>query len=209
VNRLFPFLMVVFTALTGCSGISQQAQQKSAALADVRAKLSFGSCNIAVAEQVMSLKEPALEQETAYLCLQQGELEAAEKLLAGYSERHVDPPFPDYAAYLLALTDFVRFESSIGDDEERLARGRIAHDNLVRFVRLYPNSAYRSEVAPRLAELQEGMARAEYQLAHIAIESGAGESGAARLKYVVRQYPRSAAAKDAGRWLENHSGSEN
>jgi hypothetical protein len=46
------------------------------------------------------------------------------------------------------------------------------------------------------------MARAEYRLAMTDIEKGRREMGASRLRYVVREYPRSAAAVDARRWLE-------
>jgi TolA-binding protein len=46
------------------------------------------------------------------------------------------------------------------------------------------------------------MARAEYRLALGDIEKGRRETGAARLRYIAREYPRSAAATDAKRWLE-------
>lgn len=199
-------LVLILSALAGCAGVPQQDSQRTASIADARAKISMGRCDMALARQVITLKEPALEQETAFLCLQQGELAAVELLLNDYGKRHVEPPYPDYSAYLLALTDFVRFESAIGDDEQRLTAGRAAHDQLVRFVRLYPNSAYREEVAPRLEQLHEGMARAEYQLAQMAIEAQAMEEGTARLRYIARQYPRSSAARDANRWLEHNRG---
>lgn len=201
-SRKFMVLFMLAT-LVGCSSMSHNDRQRSEAIADARAKLSMGRCSMALARQVVDVKEPALEQETAYLCLQQGDLEAVKVLLSDYDSRHVDPPFPDYSAYLLALTDFVRFESSAGDAQQRLALGRQAHNHMARFVRAYPESSYRHEIAPRLEQLHEGMARAEYQLAQSAIEANDIESGKSRLNYVVKTYPRSAAAKDAARWLEH------
>jgi len=192
-------------ALSGCAGMGQSEQQRVAQAADVRARLGLAGCDIGMVDQILPLRNPALEQEAAFACLQQGELNAVERLLSTYNERHVDPPHPDYSAYLLALTDLVRFEAAVGDDRERLAAGRRAHERLAQFVRAYPNSSYRPEVAPRLEQLHEGMARAEYQLAQLALETQAREEGVARLRYVVEQYPRSAAARDAARWLEHNN----
>jgi outer membrane protein assembly factor BamD (BamD/ComL family) len=195
---------ILLAGVTGCAGMAQTDQQRHAQTADVRAKLSLGGCDTALAEQILPLRNPALEQEAAFACLQQGELRAVERLLGDYQTRHVDPPFPDYSAYLLALTDLVRFEAALGDDRERLAIGRNAHQALVQFVRAYPDSSYRSEVAPRLEQLLEGMARAEYQLAQLALETQARDQGIARMRYIVEQYPRSSAARDANRWLDHN-----
>lgn len=201
--RLLTIALIV-AGVGGCAGMGVSEQQRGAQAADVRARLGLAGCDAGLVDQILPLRNPALEQETAFACLQQGELRAVERLLSGYNERHVDPPFPDYSDYLLALSDLVRFEAAVGDDRERLVLGRRAHERLAQFVRAYPNSAYRSEVAPRLEQLHEGMARAEYQLAQLALETQAREEGIARLRYVVEQYPRSAAARDAARWLEHN-----
>ncbi len=198
------FLAAALIGLAGCAGMAQNEQQRGALVADVRAKLGLGGCDIALAEQILPLRDPALEQEAAFTCLQQGELEAVERLLVNYTDRHAQPPYPDYSAYLLALTDLVRFQSAIGDDSQRLAIGRRAHENLVRFVRAYPNSSYRADAAPHLEQLHEGMARAEYHLAQLSLETQAREEGVQRLRYIVEQYPRSSAARDASRWLDHN-----
>lgn len=197
-----PLLVLTIAALVGCAAGGGQSPASSAQAVDVRAKLSLNGCDPQTATQVLTLDNPSLEQETAFQCLKDGQLEAVERLLVGYQERHDSPPNPDYSDYLLALTDFVRFELAEGDAIAQLAAGRRAHDQLVAFVRAYPDSAYRNEVAPRLETLHEGMARAEYRLAMTDIEKGRHEVGASRLRYVVREYSRSAAAVDAQRWLE-------
>lgn len=194
--------LVLLAALTGCATNQAQTNSADPRAVDVRAKLTLSGCEPDLAEQVLPLDDPELEQEAAFRCLQDGQLLTVERLLEGYKKRHANPPSPDYSDYLLALTDFVRFELAEGDPGEQLLAGRRSHDQLVAFVREYPESTYRTEVAPRLEALHEGMARAEYRLAMGDIEKGRREMGASRLRYVVREYPRSVAATDAKRWLE-------
>lgn len=199
-RMMLPLLFVV--ALGGCATGAKQNLATDARAVDIKAKLSLSGCAPDMADQVLDLRNPALEQEAAFRCLQDGQLTTVERLLTGYRDRHDNPPNPDYSEYLLALTDFVRFELAEGDAASQLKAGRKSHDQLVAFVRNYPESAYRNEVAPRLETLHEGMARAEYRLAMTDIEKGRREMGASRLRYVAREYPRSAAAVDARRWLE-------
>lgn len=196
-------VMILLMSLVGCASTATRVQPvDNAALTDIRAKLGLGRCDMDLARDILAQRNPGLDQEAAYTCLQQGQIEVVERLLGDFDTRHVEPPNADYSAYLLALAEFIRFELAAGDDRERLAIGRRAHDGLVAFVRRYPDSAYRQEVAPRLEALHEGMARAEYQLALGDIESGRGELGISRLRYLVENYPRSDAALEASRWLE-------
>ena len=195
-------LLILFAGLVGCAGTSTRSPGEDPETVEVRARLSLSGCEPQLAEQILRLDDPGLEQEAAFQCLQQGQLATVERLLSGYQERHDAAPNTDYSVYLLALTDFARFELAEGDAAEQLRAGRRAHDGLVVFVRSYPESVYRAEVAPRLKTLHEGMARAEYRLALGDIEKGRRETGASRLRYVAREYPRSAAATDARRWLE-------
>ncbi|MFO7704853.1 MAG: outer membrane protein assembly factor BamD [Halopseudomonas sp.] len=198
-------LMMLAMGLAGCATTATQSRLETvdnAALLDARAKLGLGRCSLELANEIVALRNPGLEQEAAYTCLQQGQIPAVERLLADFQARHPNAANQDYSAYLRALAEFVRFELAEGDDQDRLAVGRRAHDGLVAFVRQYPDSAYRQEVAPRLEALHEGMAGAEYGLAMADIESGRGELGTSRLRYVVDQYPRSDAATAASRWLD-------
>jgi outer membrane protein assembly factor BamD len=195
-------LLTLLASLMGCAATSTRGPAEDPEAVEVRARLSLGGCEPQLADQILRLEDPGLEHEAAFQCLQQGQLATVERLLSGYQERHAQAPNADYSMYLLALTDFARFELAQGDADEQLRAGRHAHDGLVVFVRLYPESVYRTEVAPRLKTLHEGMARAEYRLALGDIEKGRRETGAARLRYIAREYPRSAAATDAKRWLE-------
>lgn len=201
-------LVSLITFLAGCATTSTSPRTPTvdnAALVDARAKLGLGRCSLELANEILAVGNPGLEQEAAYTCLQQGQVDAVERLLADFGTRHPNATNQDYSAYLRALADFIRFELAEGDDQNRLALGRRAHDGLVAFVRQYPDSAYRQEVAPRLEDLHEGMAGAEYGLAMSDIETGRRDVGAARLRYVVEQYPRSDAASAAGRWLEQRA----
>lgn len=195
-------LLAVLIGLHGCAGLGQGDTQRSADMADVRAKLGLGGCDQRLVQQTLSLKQPELEQEAAYVCLQQGELGLVDQLLSGFDQRYAAPPHADYAAYLAALAEFMRFESTVDDAQQRLQAGRAAHAALVRFVREHPDSEYRSEVAPRLQRILEGMALAEFELAELAALNGDLDSAEARMRYVTRQYARTEAAKQARKWLE-------
>ncbi|UAW97477.1 outer membrane protein assembly factor BamD [Halopseudomonas nanhaiensis] len=196
-------LLTVLVGLSGCAATGQNDAQRSADLADVRAKLGLGGCDARLVQQTLSLKQPELEQEAAYVCLQQGELDLVDQLLSGYEQRYAAPPHRDYAAYLAALSEFMRFEAAAQDAQQRLQTGRTAHAALVGFVREYPDSQYRSEVAPRLQRILEGMARAEFELAQLEAGTGDAATAAARMRYVTRHYARTEAAKDARAWLES------
>lgn len=200
-------LIILTIGMAGCatSTTTRMNTADNAAVVDARAKLGLGGCNMELATEILALGYPGLEQEAAYTCLQQGQLPPVERLLTGFQERHPAATNLDYSAYLLALSEFIRFELAEGDDQARLTIGRRAHDGLVAFVRQYPDSAYRQEVAPRLESLHEGMADAEVGLAMADIEAGQRERGAERLRYVVQNYSRSDAASSASSWLERNS----
>lgn len=205
--RVF-LLMILTIGVAGCATTNNSTRMNAAdnaALVDARAKLGLGRCNMDLADEILELGYPGLEQEAAYTCLQQGQLQAVEQLLTGFQARHPAARNQDYSAYLLALAEFIRFELAEGDDQASLTIGRRAHDGLVAFVRQYPDSSYRQEVAPRLEALHEGMADAEFGLAMTDIEAGRREVGANRLRYVAQHYPRSDAASSAARWLEQRA----
>jgi outer membrane protein assembly factor BamD (BamD/ComL family) len=195
-------LLVMLVSLGGCAGMGQSDAQRSSTLADIKAKLGLGRCDMALAEDVLSMRRPELEQEAAYLCLQKGELNVVDRLLDGFHKRYPDAPHADYSSYLAALSLFTRFEASLDDEPRRLATGRAAHAALVGFVRKYPESQYRGEVAPRLQQILEGMALAEFELAREAADAGDPASAEARMRYVVSGYPRTEAADNARAWLE-------
>jgi len=198
-------VVAVVLALTGCASAKVTQQAEDAEIADARARLGLGQCNMNLAQQVHQLSNPELDLEAAYLCLQQGQLAPLELVLEDFDKRHPDAPYQDYAAYLQAMVPFVRFELAAGDGQERLRVGREAHAQLTGFIRHFPESAYRSEIVPRLETLLEGMARSEYDLAMMDIEIGNRERGEARLRYLTNSYPRSKAAVEAQAWLGSSS----
>lgn len=199
-------LMVVLAGLSGCAGMASQPGNDSE-LADVRAKIALGRCDEGLVSGLQQQKVPELDQEAAYVCLQRGELEAVEQLLGDYSTRHRNPPHPEYSAYLLALTQQLRFELA-EDDTQRLREGRAAHARYAEFARTYPDSEYRTEVGPRLNTLLDEMASAEYRLAQAAVSAGDRSTAQARMQYIVRHYPLSRAARQASDWLEARTADE-
>lgn len=195
------WMVAVVLGLTGCASSNVKQQEQNSAIADARARLGLGQCDMSVAQQVHQLSDPQLDLEAAYLCLQQGKLPPLELVLEDFEKRHPNAPYQDYASYLKAMVPFARFEMAAGDDQQRLRMGRDAHAQLTGFIRHYPESAYRSEIVPRLETVLEGMARSEYNLAIMDVEAGQRDRGEARLRYLAKYYPRSKAAVDAQSWL--------
>lgn len=195
-------ILLALISLAGCAGMGSNAKNE-AGLTDARAKISLGRCDDNLVSDLRRYKAPELEQQAAYVCLQQGEVSAVEQLLKDYSKRHATPPYPDYSAYLLALAQLARFEMIADDPLKRLAEGRKAHAQLTEFVRGYPDSDYRDGVAPRLFSLMEDMAKSEYQVAMAALEQGDQVNGAARMRYVNRHYSQTSAGREAAAWLKN------
>lgn len=195
-------LLVMLVGLAGCAGMAAQPGNESA-LADVRAKVAMGRCDDGLVAGLNRHKAPELEQEAAYVCLQQGEAQAVDQLLKDYTRRHRNAPHPDYSAYLLALAQQVRFELAGEDDLARLREGREAHKRYADFARSYPDSEYRTEVGPRLNALLEKMAQSEYRLALAAEQAGDKQNAEARMRYVLRYYPHSSVARQASDWLEH------
>lgn len=194
-------LLAALVSLAGCAGMTAQPGNE-AALADVRAKIALGRCDDGLVQSLARHPAPELEQEAAFVCLQQGEVEAVERLLTGYDRRHRNAPHPDYSAYLLALTQQVRFELAEGEDALQITEGRKAHQRYAEFVHRYPESEYRNDVGPRLNRLLEDMAQAEYRLAQAALEAGDAAQAEARMRYLLRYYPHSSVAREASDWLE-------
>ena len=193
-------LLVMLAGLAGCAGMGTQTGNE-AALADVRAKIAMARCDDGLVAGLKRHKAPELEQEAAYICLQQGEAEAVDQLLTDYSKRHRNGPHPDYSAYLLTLAQQLRFELAANDDLARLREGREAHRRYADFARSYPESEYRTEVGPRLNALLEEMAQAEYSLAREAELAGDMQDAEARMRYLLRYYPLSSVARQASDWL--------
>ena len=201
-------LLVLLAGLAGCAGMNGQTVEEPG-LADVRAKIALGRCDEGLVAGLKRYKAPELEQEAAYICLQQGEIEAVEQLLKHYTtEPQHNTLHADYSVYLLALAQQLRFDMTEDDDLARIREGRVAHQRYADFVRSYPESEYRSEVGPRLNSLLEEMANAEHRLALKAAEAGDMQAAQARMSYIARYYPHSRVAREANDWLERQPQAE-
>lgn len=204
-------LLVMLAGLAGCAGMASQSGN-DAGLADVRAKITMGRCDAGLVTDLRRRKAPELEQEAAYVCLQQGELAAVEQLMSDYGKRYSAGPAPDYSAYLYALAQQIRFDlTEATDDVARLREGREVHRRYADFVHTYPQSEYRTEVGPRLTTLLNEMAQSEYRLARAAEQAGDLSGAKARMRYLIQYYPHSTVAREANDWLERDipEGSDN
>ena len=66
--------LILLATVAGCATGPGQNSTTSPQAVEVRAKLSLGGCGPELADQVLALDSPGLEQETAYQCLQEGQL---------------------------------------------------------------------------------------------------------------------------------------
>ena len=119
------WLLAVLLGLAGCASSTVKQQEQSSAVADARARLGMGQCNMNLAQQVHQLSDPQLDLEAAYLCLQQGQLPPLELVLEDFAKRHPDAPYQDYASYLQAMVPFARFSSKLSRAAAEIASGTL------------------------------------------------------------------------------------
>lgn len=193
-------VMALALVLVGCAG-NRVNQPSESSLADLRARLSMGQCTPELTAQVIAAQQAPLHLEAAYQCLTNARLELSEQLLSDYRNSFAQRADQDYAAYLAALIPYARFELAAGDSQQRLEQGRAAHGQMVAFVRAYPQSQYRSELAERMESILQGMAQAEYDLALVDAEHGQQARAERRMRYLRENYPRTPAATSAIAWL--------
>ena len=198
-------VMALALVLGGCAG-NRVSQPSDSSLADLRARLSMGQCTPELSNEVVAAQQASLHLEAAYQCLTNGRLDLSEQLLVDYQNHFARRADQDYAAYLAALIPYARFELAAGDSVQRLEQGRLAHSQMVAFVRAYPQSQYRSELATRMEAILQGMAQAEYDLALVDAEHGQKARAERRMRYLRDNYPRTPAAAAAIAWLMDYQG---
>ncbi len=116
-------------------------------------------------------------------------------------------PRQDYAYYLKGLANYNRGASIIDrltprEPSERDTRAlRDAFNDFTQLVKLFPDSRYAEDARQRLVYLHNQLALYEINVARYYMERGAHVAAANRARYVVENYQRAPAARDALRLL--------
>lgn len=116
-------------------------------------------------------------------------------------------PRQDYAYYLKGLANYNRGASIIDrltprEPSERDTRAlRDAFNDFTQLVKLFPDSRYADDARQRLVYLHNQLALYEINVARYYMERGAHVAAANRARYVVENYQRAPAVRDALRLL--------
>ncbi len=141
--------------------------------------------------------------DVAYVYYKYDEPESALAALDRFIKLHPRHSHVDYAYYLKGIVNFNR---SIGfidrfiptDVSQRDAGAAIdSFDDFSKLVRKFPNSKYSEDARKRLLYLRNNIARHEVHVARYYMDRGAYLAAANRCSYVVENYQRAPAVRDA------------
>ena len=146
-------------------------------------------------------QQAQLEIAYAYYKYEEPELAiaAADRFIKIYP-RH---PNVDYAWYIKGLTNYNRGKTVVDrylpqiPSERDTFTMRAAHDDFTQLVQRYPNSSYAKDSAQRIIYLRNNMAEYEIHVADYYMRRSAFVAAANRGKYIVENYQRTPAVKEA------------
>ena len=139
----------------------------------------------------------------AYAYYKAGEPESALAAADRFIKFHPGHPATAYAYYLKGLTNFNRSLGFLArftptDNSQRDPGAALdSYKDFERVVKEFPNSDYAEDARKRMLYLRNNLARYEVHVARYYIKRGAYVAAADRANYVVENYQRTPALKDA------------
>ena len=214
--RLSSFLLLTALLITsGCSILPEQVDETndwSANQLYSKAKQELKQKNYEKAIEYLEklearfpfgqyAQQAQLEIAYAYYKYEEPELAiaAADRFIKIYP-RH---PNVDYAWYIKGLTNYNRGKTVVDrylpqePSERDTFTMRQAYDDFSQLVQRYPNSSYAKDSAQRIIYLRNNMAEYEIHVADYYMRRSAFVAAANRGKYIVENYQRTPAVKDA------------
>ncbi|MEE9343081.1 MAG: outer membrane protein assembly factor BamD [Gammaproteobacteria bacterium] len=212
--RLIPlFTLLVLLALSGCSTTTVKPTEEQAAdelYVRAKASLDRGDYETAItAFETLEIRYPfgqyaqQAQLEIAYAYYKFGEAESAIATIDRFIKNNPGSSHLDYASYLRGLVNFNRGDSITS----RLSRKdpsdgdtgalRDAFNDFTRLVKRYPDSQYSEDAKKRLIHLHNQMAKYEINVAHYYVKRRAYIAAANRARYVIENYQRTPAVKEA------------
>lgn len=212
--RSFWPILLSALLLTACSGLEEKdetiawSQQKL--FTEATAEMDAGNYERAIKYyEILESRFPfgkyahqsQLNLAYAYYRFQESEsaLAAADRFI----KLHPRHPATAYAHYLKGLVNFNRslgfFDRFLPTDTSQRDPGAAldSYKDFNEVVRLYPNSEYAEDAVRRMLYLRNNLARHEVHVARYYIKRGAYLAAANRAKYVVQNYQRTPALRDA------------
>lgn len=139
----------------------------------------------------------------AYAYYRSAQYEAALAAADRFIRLHPGHPATAYAYYLKGLVNFSRslgfLDRFIPTDTAQRDPGAAldSYNDFAEVVRLFPDSEYAEDAAQRMLYLRNNLARFEVHVARYYMKRGAFLAAANRAEYVVQNYQRTPALKDA------------
>lgn len=139
----------------------------------------------------------------AYAYYRFAEPEAALAAADRFIRLHPGHPATAYAYYLRGLTNFTRslgfLDRFLPTDTSQRDPGAAldSYKDFAEVVRSFPNSEYAAESAQRMLYLRNNLARYEVKVARYYMRRGAFVAAANRAEYVVQNYQRTPALREA------------
>lgn len=214
-QRLFlPFLLTLFLA-SGCSLFPEQKDKTKdwsaqKLFAEATEALQEGNYDTAIDYyQKLESRYPfgryAMQSQLniAYAYYRAEEPDAAIAAVDRFIKLHPDNPAVAYALYLKGLVNFNQnmgfFARFLPTDNSQRDPGSTsqAFKDFAELIRRFPDTEYAEDAAKRMTYLRNNLARHELHVARYYADRGAWLAAVNRAQYVVQNYQRTPAVKDA------------
>jgi outer membrane protein assembly factor BamD len=141
--------------------------------------------------------------DVAYAHYKDGEAESALAAADRFIKLNPQNPHVDYAYYLKGIVNYNRkiglLDRYIPTDPSQRDPGsaRDSFQDFSELLRRFPDSEYADDARQRMLFLRNNLAKSEVHAARFYLKRGAPLAAANRAKYVVENFPRSTAVRDA------------
>lgn len=210
----WPLLLLIVLVLTGCSAFEEKdetrgwSQQKL--FTEATDEMYAGSYERAIKYyEILESRYPfgkyahQAQLNLAYAYYRFSEPESALAAADRFIRLHPGHPATGYAYYLRGLVNFNRslgfLDRFLPTDTSQRDPGAAldSYKDFAEVVRLFPESEYTEDSARRMLYLRNNLARHEIQVARYYMKRGAFLAAANRAEYVVQNYQRTPALRDA------------
>jgi outer membrane protein assembly factor BamD len=207
--------LIILLLLAGCSSLGDKPDQTAGWSAEkiyteAKDELTHGNYDQAIKlYETLEARYPygsfaqQAQLEVAYAYYKQGEAASGVAATERFIKLHPNHPSVDYAFYLKGLIYFNDDMGTLGrisqqDPTERDPKSvRDAFDTFKELTKRYPDSKYTPDAFARMNYLVNARASHEVHVARYYVKRGAWIAAANRAQYVLQNYPRSPAQKDA------------
>jgi outer membrane protein assembly factor BamD len=212
--RYQPLILLTVLLLAGCSGLDEKdetrgwSQQKL--YSEATAELDAGAYERAIKYyELLESRYPfgkyahQSQINLAYAYYRFSEPESALAAADRFIKLHPKHPATAYAHYLKGLVNFNRslgfLDRFLPTDTSQRDPGAAldSYNDFAEVVNQYPNSEYAEDSVRRMLYLRNNLARHEVNVARYYIKRGAFLAAANRAEYVVQNYQRTPALRDA------------